>query len=139
MGTPIGRESLFKLFASVLIVESNDYFLKTPAELVRIKVDDAPFIITQWHQHDSTEGYVIEVITNVGDSFVLSESHPLVLEGPPDNLKPYVYLNRGLKALVHRNVYYQWIEFCVQKTEDGIDKLILYSGSNEFSLGMTEI
>lgn len=136
MGTPIGREGLVKLFASVLIVENDDYFLKTPAELVRIKVDDAPFVITQWHQHQTSDGDVIEVITNIGKAFLLSKEHPLALEtdqsGTP---RPYIILSRGLKALVHRNVYYQWVNLCTLKSVNGTEHLMLKSGIHEFSLG----
>lgn len=136
MGTPIERESLVNLFSSILIFENNDYFLKTPAEVVRIKVDDAPFVITQWHLHQTSEGDVIEIITNLGTSFLLSQTHPLVLESDPTGTpKPYVILNRGLKALVHRNVYYQWIDLCTLKSINGTEHLLLKSGINEFSLG----
>ena len=48
-GTPITRLRLVKLFAKVLIKDRNDYFLKTPAEKVKISVEDAPFLIVNWH------------------------------------------------------------------------------------------
>ena len=44
LGSPIDRRRLVKLFASVLKRdESGDFWLITPAEMCRIKVDDAPF------------------------------------------------------------------------------------------------
>jgi hypothetical protein len=43
-GSPIGRKPLVKLFASVLRREDDgDYWLVTPVEKARIRVDDAPF------------------------------------------------------------------------------------------------
>ena len=47
MGTPIGRAPLVKLFSSVMRREDDDcYYLVTPVEKVRIRVEDAPFLIT---------------------------------------------------------------------------------------------
>ena len=43
-GSPIGRKPLVRLFASVLRREDDgDYWLVTPAERGRIKVDEVPF------------------------------------------------------------------------------------------------
>src|SRR5688572_6204531 len=47
-GSPIGRKSLVKLFASVLRRDDlGDYWLETPAERGRIRVDDAPFVAVE--------------------------------------------------------------------------------------------
>ena len=45
-GRRFQRSSLVKLFASVLRREQEDYFLVTPAEKLRIQVEDAPFVAT---------------------------------------------------------------------------------------------
>ncbi|MFC3202689.1 DUF1285 domain-containing protein [Alteromonas oceani] len=136
MGSPIGRERLVKLFASVLLKEGDEYFLKTPAEKVRIQVEDAPFVITQWQTHNTEEGPAIEVISNLGHAAVLSESHPLEVDNSnPDQPRPYVTLHRGLKALVHRNVFYQWVDIARQVNKNGEEHLVINSGKSEFSLG----
>ncbi|NVK55088.1 MAG: DUF1285 domain-containing protein [Alteromonadaceae bacterium] len=136
MGSPIGREKLVKLFASVLLKDGDDYYLKTPAEQVRIQVEDAPYIITQWQQHQTDKGDVIEVSTNLGHKVLLSERHPLSFDGSnPDNPRLYVDIHRGLKALVHRNVYYQWVALGQQQVIDDQTHLMLFSGGVGFSLG----
>ena len=136
MGSPIGRERLVKLFASVLLKEGDEYFLKTPAEKVRIQVEDAPFVITQWQTHNTEEGPAIEVISNLGHAAVLSESHPLEVDNSnPDQPLPYVTLHRGLKALVHRNVFYQWVDIARSVNKNGDEHLVIQSGNTEFSLG----
>ncbi|MFS1702836.1 DUF1285 domain-containing protein [Alteromonas sp. AMM-1] len=135
-GSPIGRERMVKLFARVLLKEGDDYFLKTPAEKVRVQVEDAPFVISQWHQHDTDEGPAIEVVSNLGHSAILSSTHPLeVDETDNENPRPYVTLHRGLTALVHRNVYYQWINIASPAIKNGEEHLMLKSGRAEFSLG----
>ena len=43
-GTRIERQPLVDLFATILRREKDDYYLVTPAEKMRIVVDEAPFI-----------------------------------------------------------------------------------------------
>ena len=103
---------------------------------MRIQVEDAPFVITQWQTHNTEEGPAIEVISNLGHAAVLSDSHPLeVYNSNPDQPRPYVTLHRGLKALVHRNVFYQWVDIARQVNKNGEEHLVINSGKSEFSLG----
>lgn len=125
----IKRQALVKLFASVLVLDDGDYFLITPAEKVKITVEDAPFIITEWQPITSVEPHIIQVTTNIGTQFPLSEDYPLQVE----NAIPYVRLDHGLKAKVHRNVYYQWVELA--EVDPETDNVVLQSGSSRFVLG----
>ena len=139
MGSPIGREKLVRLFASVLLKEGDEFFLKTPAEKVRIQVEDAPFVITQWQRHETDEGPAIEVVSNLGHTALLSNAHPLEVDNSdPEQPRPYVTLHRGLKALVHRNVYYQWVDMAKPAIIDGHEHLVITSGSAQFSLGQLD-
>jgi uncharacterized protein len=140
MGSPIGRIKLVKLFASVLMLdpETNEYFLKTPAEKVRIQVEDVPFVITQWSMEETFDGSAIVVTTNLEQQVVLSNKHPLYIDeqaSESDAPNLYVEVKRGLKARIHRNVFYQWLE-----TDTGIvfeqgNSVYLRSGRNNFLLG----
>ncbi|CAB0151812.1 hypothetical protein PSI9734_02171 [Pseudidiomarina piscicola] len=125
----IKRKQLVKLFSSVLVVENDDYFLVTPAEKVKISVADAPFIITEWAAVTTVEPAVIQVTTNIGNQYPLSNDYPLVIN---DGV-PYVQLEQGLRAKVHRNVYYQWVEQIAIETEAG--DVVLNSGNSQFILG----
>ena len=113
-GTIFKRLALVKLFASVLLKEqgadSDDYFLVTPVEKVKISVAETPFILTQWRWLDD-EHLVMEVETNLGDCFVLDSEHQFTLA---DDGGIYVNVRRNLLAKVHRNVYYQWIDLATQ-------------------------
>ena len=44
LGTPIGRKELVRLFSTILRKDPDGYYLVTPAEKMRITVDDAPFL-----------------------------------------------------------------------------------------------
>ena len=134
-GTIFKRLSLVKLFASVLWreVESDrdEYFLVTPVEKVKITVEDAPFVLTQWAWKND-EKSVMTVSTNLDDEFELNSSHPLTINA---NGELYIKVRRNLLAKVHRNVYYQWADLAKEvETKNGTE-LIFSSAGCEFSLG----
>ncbi|RUO29083.1 DUF1285 domain-containing protein [Aliidiomarina sanyensis] len=104
--SPIGRQALVKLFARVLKREGDRYFLVTPVEKIGIQVEDLPFVVVSWEQQHHQGEPIIQVTTNVGERYILSEEHPLVVDA---NL-PAVQVRDGMRARVHRNVYYQWAD-----------------------------
>jgi len=134
-GSVFKRLALVKMFASVLIKEVNneldEYFLVTPVEKVKIEVDDAPFVLTQWHWLDEKET-VMRVRTNLDDEFILDEEHPLIVNKNGDL---YVTVRRNLLAKVHRNVYYQWADIATEKKTENGTELLLNSAGCQFVLG----
>ena len=134
-GSIIKRLALIKLFASVLIKEGVksevEHFLVTPVEKVKITVEDAPFILTQWSWLDAEES-IMQVSTNVGDDFILNETHPMTVS---ENGNLYVTVRRNLLAKVHRNVYYQWVEMAEEQQVDDGTSLVFSSDNCQFSLG----
>jgi len=134
-GSIFKRLPLVKMFASVLIKEvsqeADEYFLVTPVEKVKIQVDDAPFVLTQWCWLDEQET-IMQVSTNLGDEFILNEEHPLTVNANGDL---YVTVRRNLTAKVHRNVYYQWADMAQeQQTKNGTE-LVFFSAECQFVLG----
>ena len=130
-GSEIKRKPLVKLFASVLKKEADEYYLVTPVEKVKIKVDDAPLVITQWCWLEDHES--MELSTNLDDVFTLDKGHPLTVS---DDGSLYVIVRRNLKAKVHRNVYYQWIELAEEVTTERGVELVFTSSGQQFSLGI---
>jgi hypothetical protein len=122
----IQRQKIVRLFASVLACDGTDYFLITPHEKVKIQVDDAPFIITQW-QVQQQQPEIIVMQTNLGEQIPLSTDYPLLLKGG----LPYIDLGKNLHAKVHRNVYYQWLEIAIQRG----NTWLLDSAGSQFILG----
>jgi hypothetical protein len=137
-GTIFKRLSLVKLFASVLLREledgRDDYFLVTPVEKVKITVEDAPFVLTQWAWQDDKKS-TMTVSTNLDDEFVLDETHPLTMNA---NGELYVLVRRNLLAKVHRNVYYQWVDLARDVVTEKGTELMFSSSEHEFSLGMID-
>ncbi|TPQ51365.1 DUF1285 domain-containing protein, partial [Prosthecomicrobium hirschii] len=68
MGTPIGREALVRLFASVLRRdEDGRTYLVTPVEKCGIRVDDAPFLAVEMQAVGAEAEQKLVFRTNVGD------------------------------------------------------------------------
>ena len=128
-GTPFKRMNMVKLFASVIKREGNDYFLVTPVEKIKITVEHYPFLITQWQWQDESKSSMV-VSTNLDDTFVLGATHPLEIDHD-ENL--IVTVRRNLQAIVHRNVYYQWVEEA--QVNDDESALVLSSDNITFTLG----
>jgi hypothetical protein len=118
-GDPIRRLELAKLFSTILRKDPDGFCLVTPAEKLRIEVEDAPFLVTDLEVkggHDDAEQQVL-FVTNMGDAVLLDEEHPLRVEGTADRPRPYVEVRDGLDALIGRPVYYRLVDLCTE--EDG--------------------
>jgi len=111
-GTPIGRPSLVKLFASILKREGEKYYLVTPMEKCGIAVDDAPFMAVELQIDDSATGRQLCFRTNVDEWVACGPDHPLRFE--PDaatgGLKPYLHVRRDLWAKMTRAVFYDLVD-----------------------------
>jgi uncharacterized protein len=102
MGTPIGRATLVKLFASVLTRDGARYVLKTPVEKVGIRVEDAPFLAVEMRE----EAGVLWFRTLQDDWVSATPDNPLRFVGQ----KPYIQVRRGCDALINRAVFYDLME-----------------------------
>ena len=135
-GSPIGRLALVKLFASVLVKEQQQYYLKTPVEKVRIQVEDAPFLISSWRWQPTDSGQALIVVTNLEQEVLLDHHHPTELLTYQQQDIPYIQLWRGLQARVSRSVYYQWVEAALQQPQPQPDQLWFHSAEANVLLGV---
>lgn len=132
-GSPIGRKELVRLFAGVLAREADGtYWLVTPVEKARIRVDDAPFIGVELARDGVGPAQTLRLRTNVDDWVVIGPDHPLrVVPGP----KPYVAVRAGLDALIARPVYYELAALAVEGTDEDRPTMGVWSAGVFFSLG----
>ncbi len=110
-GTPFGRRELVRLFSTILRKDPDGFHLVTPAEKMRIRVDDAPFVAVLLR----VEGERLVFTTNVGDETIAGPDNPIRVEtdsrtGEPS---PYIHVRRGLEALIARSVFYQLADLAV--------------------------
>lgn len=133
MGSPIGRDSLVRMFSTILRKEGDKYYLVTPVEKIGIQVEDVPFIITRIAEE--SDGTII-FLTNTGDQIPLDAEHPLiVLQGDNDEPRPYLTVRGGMQGRLHRNLFYQLISAAAEKEMNGVMHLGLFSAGQFWSLG----
>ncbi len=116
-GSPIGRLSLVKLFASVLRKDADGrHYLVTPVEKVDVDVADAPFLAVEMEVRDPGPGQQLIFRTNVDDIVTVDASHPMrfARDVRSDGLKPYILVRGRLEALVTRALYYDLVEIAVE-------------------------
>ncbi|WP_194096807.1 DUF1285 domain-containing protein [Marivivens aquimaris] len=115
LGTPIGRQPLVNLFASIIRKDGDDYFLVTPVEKVGIKVDDAPFVAVDFEPEEGG----LRFVTNVGDSVVAGPDHPIrVVRDEDGEPSPYILIRRNLEALIDRKSFYRLVD--LGEEQDGM-------------------
>lgn len=134
-GQSMQREALVRLFASVLRLEGDDYYLVTPVEKLRIQVEDAPFISQALEISGQGPHQQIRLHTTVGDSFNLGAAHALELRtSAHGEQRPYVHVRKGLWALLQRSHFYQLAELlcCAEGTDSGA--LGIYADGHFFEL-----
>ena len=129
-GRQIKRDELVCLFASILWFENDSYFLVTPAEKLKIDVEDVPFII---HQAELIEGAWM-LITNTHDRVLVSEDHPVELRQYLGQWVPYVKVRYDLWARLNRSIYYDWVIQAADGLQDDKDSLSLSSGDYNFEV-----
>ena len=114
--SPIGRQALVKLFASILRKDADcKTYLVTPAEKVDVQVADAPFLAVEMAVTGAGKAQSLTFRTNVDDVVTVDRAHPLRFErqDPAGGLKPYVIVRGRLEALVTRAVYADIVELAV--------------------------
>ena len=129
-GTEITRESLVRLFASILRREGDgDYYLVTPAEKWRITVELHPLIVTDITVLEEGQGVFLQATLNTGKTLAIGERHPLFLEPSVGDI-PAVSLEHGLTALFSRAAWYRLAELA----EDSEGVPCISSGEYTFEL-----
>jgi hypothetical protein len=135
-GTPIGREALVRLFSTVLRLDPDGYHLVTPAEKMKIRVEDAPFIAVRVDQ----VGDALRFLTNVGDEVEAGPDNAIRVQSDPKTgePRPYLHVRRGLEARIARPVFYELVEMAQERqTPEGLHYGVTSNGA-WFDLGPAE-
>lgn len=138
-GSPIGREAMVRLFASVLKREGGRFYLVTPVEKLGIRVEDAPFVAVD----AEIGGGRAVFVTNLGERVEAGPDHPVRVEVAPDGTpRPYVHVRgtpgpeAGLEALIDRKTFYRLVDAARQ---DGDGRLVLDARGAAFRLDGTDL
>ncbi|WP_067522474.1 DUF1285 domain-containing protein [Endozoicomonas ascidiicola] len=137
-GSPIAREKMVSLFATVMRRDDDDYYLVTPVEKVRIQVEDVPFVVIAADVQDGEAGKEYHLTTNIGDQVVVGKGSPILSGERAGFLADmlYVLVRDRLYARVNRNVFYQLVNDAQERViEEGVE-LVVSSGGELFSIGV---
>ena len=141
-GTPIQREALVRLFASVLRHDPDGhYYLVTPVEKWRIQVEDAPFLAVRLDAAGIDREQRLLFTTNLGDQVSAGPAHPLMVEyrSPGGEPSPYIHIRGGLRALLSRAVFLELIELGEERpAANGGRDYGVWSEGEFFSLGQLD-
>lgn len=121
-GAPILRPPLVNLFSTLLKREGDGYFLVTPVEKWRIKVEDAPFAVIRL-EHFQREGHQVLVFTtSTDDRVVAGPDHPLhiVTDSASGEPSPYLRVRDNLDGLLVRAIFYELAAMAEERREGGV-------------------
>ena len=116
LGTPIRRERLVRLFASILRREEDGTIcLVTPAERYAIEVDDVPFQAVEMSVEGAGHEQILSFRSNMDENVSAGEAHPMrfASDGQGGETRPYVMIRDGLDALIVRSVFYDLVDLGV--------------------------
>lgn len=133
-GVRITRESLVKLFASILRKDEDGLtYLVTPVEKIRVDVADAHFLAVRADRDGAGRDQTLVFTTNVGDVVSAGPANPIRVAIDPDSdePRPYVLVRGRLEARILRAPYFELAEWAV--LEDG--RLGVWSGGVFFPIG----
>ena len=110
--------------------------LVTPAEKMRIVVEDAPFLAVLLRTEGEGRAQKLIFTTNVGDETVAGKENPIrvVIDPATREPSPYVHVRRGLEAKISRPVFYQLVDLAVPGEGEHEGKLVLWSDGVAFPL-----
>jgi hypothetical protein len=137
-GSPFGRLELVKLFASVLTRDRwGDYWLVTPAEMARIRVDDAPFVAVEMTVGGQGRQQTLTFRTNIDEAVVCDDRHPIRVETDPKTGEPspYVTVRQRMEARITRAVYYDLVSAGTEEKVNDDSVFGVWSAGTFFALG----
>lgn len=138
-GSPINRHALVKLFSTVVRRDMDgDYWLITPAEMARIRVDDAPFLAIELAETNDNGVKCLKFRTNVDKWVTADIEHPIrvVIDPETSEPRPYIKLNDDdTEARIVRSVFYELAELAIETDINGENVLVVESCGETFTLG----
>ena len=131
-GALIRNAKLVRLFSTILRKDGDDFYLVTPAERLKITVEDAPFVAVAMSVKDDR----LIFRTNLGDRVTAGDDHALFMRQRDGAVTPapYIHVRNGLDARLGRPVYFELAERVEHRTVAGEPVLGVASGAAFFPL-----
>ncbi|EMP55435.1 hypothetical protein MSNKSG1_06178 [Marinobacter santoriniensis NKSG1] len=137
-GEPLTREAIVRLFSTILRREDDgEFYLVTPVEKWRIKVEDAPLLAHTLTVRGSGEDQIVSVTTNVGETLDIGEEHPLDVSEYPGTgePRPVVLVRHGVEARLLTSAFYDLAAHLTERTVEGETVYGVVSGGKFWKVG----
>ncbi|MFO8140919.1 MAG: DUF1285 domain-containing protein [Marinobacter sp.] len=137
-GSAIAREATVKLFSTILRREEDgEYYLVTPVEKWRIRVEDTPLLAHSLECRGDGEKQVVSVTTNVGEILEICEQHPLRVGHYPggEEPRPIVQVRHGLVARLVTAAFYDLVNLAKERQVQGEAQLGVLSHEKFWKIG----
>lgn len=116
-GGEIRRPAMVRAFSGLLRRDEDGFWLVTPAERLRIAVEDAPFLAVEMHAEGSGPAARIAFRLNSDELVIAGPDHPLRF-APGEELRPYLLVRGGLEARLTRALAYDLAELALAADAD---------------------
>ena len=113
-GSRIERARMVALFSTILRRESDNYYLITPHEKLRVVVEDVPFVVQLMEVTGRGTAQQLRFTDNTGNRFTAGSQNKLWIAHGDNESKPYCIVRDNLAALLSRPVYYQLADLIVR-------------------------
>jgi uncharacterized protein len=111
-GGLIRRPAMVRLFSSILRREPDGrHVLVTPAEMLDITVEDAPFVAVELKSDGEGPNRRLAFRLNTDDLVIADAEHPIRVTQSHTGPRPVIIVRGGMEALIARPVYYELAEF----------------------------
>jgi len=140
----IKRDSMRRLFSTILKREADDYFLVTPVEKIAIQVEWQPFVIIRYEiienqaSSDQKKQPTFIFYDNCGNHVALSQPQQMIFSSYQGQELPCIHIRRNLYAAFSRSCYYQLIEQAEIVEKDQQQIPTINSAGQAFELGRVD-
>ena len=115
-GGHFDRQDLARMFASILRREDDNYFLVTPAEKLKIQVDDVPFSFVLMKNETINNQQQLTFITSLGDEVIANEKNKIEFRASSNGDQvPYIEVRNNLWGKLNQNTYYELVDLAHEK------------------------
>lgn len=113
-GGEIKRPAMVRLFSTILRRERDGRFvLVTPAEMLDIDVEDAPFVAVAVKSEGAGAARRLAFRLNTDDVVIASEAHRIEMRERGGEALPYMHVRGGLDARIGRATWYELAEWAI--------------------------
>ncbi|CCK76070.1 MAG: DUF1285 domain-containing protein [Oleispira antarctica] len=130
-GGHFDRQDLARMFASILRKEGQSYFLVTPAEKLKITVEDVPFSIVLMKAEVIGDQQQLTFITSLGDEVAASTENKIEFRAnEAGDQIPYIEVRNNLWGKLNQSTYYELMDLVEERPEG----FFLTSGGSEVKI-----